>query len=55
MNIDEQGNVTEVTIFSAEPQRYFDRAVITALKTWKFAPEGEKYIAEVEINFKLPD
>ncbi len=51
MNIDERGNVTEVTIFSSEPARVFDRAVINALKEWKFSAEGEKYIAEVELNF----
>ena len=51
MNIDEKGNVTEVTIFSADPPRVFDRAVISALKEWKFTAEGDKYIAEVEINF----
>jgi protein TonB len=55
LNIDEQGNVTEVTIFSAEPARYFDRAVIAALKGWKFASDGEKYVAEVELNFTLKD
>jgi protein TonB len=55
LNIDEQGNVTEVTIFSADPQRYFDRAVIIALKGWKFASDGEKYVAEVELNFTLKD
>ena len=53
LNIDEKGNVTEVTIFSADPPRYFDRAVIMALKDWKFASDGEKYVAEVELNFKL--
>jgi periplasmic protein TonB len=51
MNIDEKGNVTEVTIFSSDPPRVFDRAVITALKDWKFSAEGDKYIAEVELNF----
>jgi protein TonB len=55
LNIDEKGNVTEVTIFSAEPTRYFDRAVVLALKDWKFRGEGEKYIAEVELNFTLKD
>jgi protein TonB len=55
LNIDEQGNVTQVTIFSAEPARYFDRAVLSALKDWKFAPDGEKYVAEVELNFTLKD
>jgi protein TonB len=51
--IDEKGNVTEVTIFSADPPRVFDRAVILALKEWKFASDGERYIAEQEFNFKL--
>jgi periplasmic protein TonB len=51
--VDEKGNVTDVTIVSADPPRHFDRAVIDALKEWKFAPDGVKYIGEVEINFKL--
>ena len=55
MNIDEQGNVTDVIIVSAVPARYFDRAVIAALKGWKFAPDGEKYVAEVPIGFTLKD
>jgi protein TonB len=53
--IDEKGNVSEVLIVSAEPAKVFDRAVIDALKTWKFSAEGEKYIGEVEISFKLAD
>jgi periplasmic protein TonB len=55
LNIDENGNVTEVNIVLAEPSKYFDRAVIAALKTWKFRAEGEKYVGEVEVNFKLSD
>ena len=55
LNIDEQGNVTEVTIFSANPPRYFEKSVIAALRGWKFAPDGEKYVAEVEIGFTLKD
>jgi len=55
VHIDEGGNVTEVVIVSAEPARHFDRATIDALSTWKFRPEGEKYIAEVELNFSLRD
>src|SRR4030095_1177360 len=51
--IDEKGNVTEVNIVSAEPRGVFDRAVIDALRSWKFSAEGEKYIAEIEIGFKL--
>ena len=53
--IDEKGNVTEVTIISAEPPRRFDRTVIDGLKEWKFKPEGEKYVAEIEVKFSLKD
>jgi protein TonB len=53
LNIDEKGSVTDVIITYAEPPRYFDRAVVAALKTWKFRGEGEKYVGEVEVNFKL--
>jgi len=55
VHIDEKGNVTEVVIVSAEPQRHFDRAVIDALQGWRFKAEGEKYVAEVELNFTLKD
>ena len=55
VHVDEAGNVTEVVIVSAVPARHFDRAVIEALSTWKFKPEGEKYVAEVELNFSLKD
>jgi protein TonB len=51
--IDEKGNVTDVIIVSQDPPRVFERAVIDALKEWKFKAEGEKYVGEVEINFKL--
>jgi protein TonB len=53
--IDEKGNVTEVTIVSADPPRYFDRAVISALRGWKFNAEGERYVGEVDINFSVKD
>ena len=49
--IDEKGNVTEVIIVSADPPRHFDKAVVDALKDWKFKAEGEKYVGEIEINF----
>jgi protein TonB len=53
VSIDEKGNVTNVVIVSAEPPKHFDAAVIDALKEWKFKAEGEKYEAEVEVNFTL--
>jgi periplasmic protein TonB len=51
--IDEKGLVTQVIIISSEPSKVFDQAVIDALKDWKFNAEGEKYVGEIEINFKL--
>ena len=53
--IDEKGNVTNVIIVSADPPRDFDRAVIDGVKEWKYAAEGEKYVAEIEVNFTLKD
>jgi protein TonB len=55
VKVDEKGNVTEVIIVSADPPRHFDKAVIDALQDWKFNAEGEKYVAEIEINFSLKD
>jgi protein TonB len=53
--VDEKGNVYDVIIVKAEPARHFTQVVIDALKEWKFHAEGEKYVGEVEINFKLKD
>jgi protein TonB len=53
MAIDEKGNVTSVTIVSADPPKHFDKAVTEALMEWKFTAEGAKYIGEVEVNFTL--
>ena len=55
LSVDEKGNVTEVRIKSAEPPRVFDREVIRTLMQWKFIPDGDKYVAEVEVNFTLKD
>ncbi len=56
VNIDEKGNVTSVNIVSSEPRRgVFDQAVIDALMKWKFKPEGEKYVGEIEVTFTLKD
>jgi len=53
LNIDEKGNVTNVTILSADPPRHFDRAVVDGLMQWKFTADGEKYVVETEVDFKL--
>ncbi len=53
--IDEKGNVTEVTILSADPRGVFDRTVIDGVKEWKYSAEGEKYVAEIEVVFQLKE
>ena len=40
LNIDEKGNVTDVTITAADPPRVFDNAVIKALREWKCLGDG---------------
>jgi protein TonB len=55
LKIDEQGNVTDIDITFSDPPRVFDRAVRQALENWKFKPEGEKYVGEIEVNFTLKD
>jgi protein TonB len=51
--IDEKGNVYDVIIQSSEPPRVFDSTVIDGVKEWKYAAEGEKYVAEIEVVFVL--
>ncbi len=53
LQVNEKGLVTEVIIVEANPRRVFDREVIRSLSQWKFAPDGDRYIAEIEISFVL--
>jgi protein TonB len=55
LNIDEKGLVTDVKIIESDPPRVFDREVTRALSQWKFTPEGEKYVGEIEVSFSLKD
>ncbi len=53
--IDEKGLVTEVRIVEADPPNVFNKEVTRALSQWKFQPEGEKFVGEVELTFTLKD
>ena len=53
MQIDEQGNVIDVKIVSADPPKVFDRATLEALLNWKGKAEGEKYYATVQVGFRI--
>lgn len=55
VSVDEKGNVTDVKITSADPPRVFDGAVQDALREWKCLADGTKYMASVEVGFKLVD
>lgn len=56
--IDTDGSVKDIEIVKAEPPNVFDRAVITAIKKWKFAPQivdgkAVERRARQEIKFTL--
>lgn len=53
VTVDERGGVADIAIVTSEPARVFDRAARTALESWKFKPEGERYQGEVELLFNL--
>jgi protein TonB len=56
LSIDEKGNVTDVKIVQVRPPnvaRYFERATKEALMEWKFSATGEKFIGEIEVDYKL--
>ncbi len=55
LSVDEQGNVTEVHIIEADPPGVFNKEVTRAMMQWKFKPEGEKFLGDVELNFTLKD
>ena len=55
LRIDEKGHVTDVQIVSANPPRVFDKEVKRALEKWRFKAEGEKYVAEIDIEFTLKE
>ena len=55
LSVDEQGIVTDVRILEADPPGVFNKEVIRALMRWKFRPEGEKFVGDVELTFTLKD
>lgn len=50
--IEKNGSVSKVEIIEARPRKYFDREVITALSTWKYAPISNSQTKVIEVNFK---
>ena len=55
VDIDEQGNVTNVDITSSDPPQVFDRVVRNALVKWKCEADGTRYVGTVEVVFRAVD
>jgi protein TonB len=55
LDVDLKGLVSAVRIIESNPPRVFDREVIRALSQWKFEPDTEPYIAEIEITFNTKE
>ncbi|MCC6380540.1 MAG: TonB family protein [Burkholderiales bacterium] len=49
--IDASGKVSGVEVLAAEPRRVFDRAVVSALSRWTYAPGEPGRSSEVEVAF----
>ncbi len=55
LNVDVEGNVTEVQVLSADPPGVFEEAVLTAVKQYKFKKDGASYQADQLVVFKIDD
>ena len=54
--VDEQGNVTDVLILSAQPVGVFEESVRRCVRNWRFSPgtvEGQPVKAQVETTIKF--
>jgi protein TonB len=49
--VDASGKVTNVSVVNARPARTFEKAAVTAVKQWQFAPGGGR--GKVRLDFKL--
>lgn len=54
--VDEKGNPTDVKVVETHPPgiaRYFEREMRESFMQWKFTATGQKYIGEIDVNWKL--
>jgi protein TonB len=49
--VDASGKVTNVSVVNARPARTFEKAAVTAVKQWQFAPGGGR--GKVRLEFTL--
>jgi TonB family protein len=52
LNIDSSGNVTDATLVSPGPSKYFARVSEAAARQWKFEPSAEPRTVIVEFDFR---
>lgn len=52
MTISAAGDVTDVAILQAQPERVFDRSVRSALGRWKFNAGADGRTFDTEVGFK---
>jgi TonB family protein len=55
LSVDLAGSVTDAEVLVAEPAGVFEESVLTAVRQYKFKPDGTEYRADQEIIFKLDD
>jgi TonB family protein len=52
LNVDSSGNVTDATLVSPGPSKYFARVSEAAVRQWKFEPSAEPRTVIVEFDFR---
>jgi len=55
LNVDENGNVTNVEVLEGKRSDGFEREIRRCLALFKYPPEGEKYQVKKVVEFKLVD
>ncbi|HTD05857.1 energy transducer TonB, partial [Undibacterium sp.] len=53
LHVDTDGKVSHVDIIKAVPAKYFDKEVVAAASSWKYAPVSSPQTKVLEFHFKL--
>ena len=55
LDVDVNGNVSDVKVLLADPAGVFEESVLTAVRQYKFKRDGTTYQADQDIIFKIDD
>jgi protein TonB len=55
LTIAPDGRVTNAVVVTANPEGWFEKAALEAVKKWKYRPPKREITREVTIDFTLPD